>query len=116
VGPQLALPNFERAREKDAWKITCEVGPSAWFCNSEPPDGLGTFFRQSSEYEIYLFGLDPILLAETHHESEQRPTEKSISQGVCPLRLTKYLNVSSLLVYALTWKSDDGGVEHWNLV
>jgi len=116
VGPQPALPNFERAQEKDAWKITCEVGPSAWFCNSEPPDGLGTFFRQSSEYEIYLFGLDPILLAETHHESEQRPTEKSISQGVCPLRLTKYLNVSSLLVYALTWKSDDGGVEHWNLV
>ena len=84
------------------YKITFEVDLSAWSCSSGPPDGRGMFFPQSPEYEIALFGLGPILLGETHHESEPLPTEKSIPRGVCPLRPTKYLNVSSLLFYALT--------------
>ena len=96
--------------------FTCEVGPSVWFCSSELRVGLGTFCRQSSEYESDPFELDPILLGETRHESEQLPTEKSISQEVRLLPLKKYLNVSSILSYALAWKSDGGGVEHWNLV
>ena len=96
---------FESAsRKKLDASITCEVDQFASFCNSELPAGLGMFFRQFSEYETGPFGLGPILLGETHHESEPLPTEKSISRGVHHLPLTKYLNVSSLLFYALTWK------------
>jgi hypothetical protein len=85
-------------------RFTCEAGPSASFCSSELPDGPGTFCRQSSEYEIDPFGRDQILLGETLHESEQLPTEKSISLEVCRLPPKKYLNVSSILFYALAWK------------
>src|SRR5437667_8612662 len=67
----------------------CEVGPSAWFCSSELPHGPRTFCRQSSECENDPFGRGPILLGETRHESEQLPTEKSISPEVCLLPLIK---------------------------
>jgi hypothetical protein len=70
--------------------------------------------RQSSEFEIYPFLPSPTSLEEIHLESERPPIEKSISQEARLLLLRKYLNVSSILSYALTCKSERD-VERWNV-
>jgi len=61
--------------------------PVVWFCRSELR--VVRRFDRSSEYDDP-FGLDPIWLVETRHESEQLPTENPFPGGM-PFALEKVL-------------------------